>query len=341
MTADDAGWQVADLGDAVGAFDDFFTAELLPRFPGAQLRRRSDAARLDASGVPLAATCDAFTVEPLVFPGGDIGKLAICGTANDLLSEAARPQWLLLSVVASAGLDRAVLRKVLDSVERQARESGAEVVGGDLKTLPGPAPQLVLTVTGLGQPRRTGAPLDLASARPGDELVVTGDVGRHVIAVISAREGLGFERVVTSDCADLGLSLLPLVAESAEVRGLRDATRGGLAGVLHELTAACGLDVQIQLDAVPVERPVAMACELLGMDPLDLANEGCAVLLARAGAGEALARTLRAECGFGAAAVFGVVQERADAREPRVLVADGESVRVQQRRSALGLPRLC
>lgn len=366
------GWSARAVGDGMGAFDHFFSREVLTRFPSAQLRRRSDAARLDLGPARLAVTCDAFTVDPLFFPGGDLGTLALCGTANDLLSEAARPQWLLVSLLIGERTEPVAVRRVLDSLQHEAARAGAVLVGGDTKTVDGPRVELIVTVTGLGEVCRSGPPLGFEQVRPGDELVLTGPVGAHAIAVLSAREGLGFESVVASDCRDVGLSLHPLVSAPAPVRALRDATRGGLLGVLHELSAATGLDVAVDAAAVPVAREVTMAAQMLGIDPLELTNEGCFVIVVQPDAGDPLVAELRGRYGFAQAVRIGTVgdvtgprtetgaaefapvamvgpAERGDTgsdesgphRPGRVLLRQEGTVRVLERTPGLGVPRLC
>lgn len=333
-------WTARAVGEGAGAFDRFFAEELLARFPSPELGRRSDAARLELGSVVLAVTCDAFTVDPLFFPGGDIGTLAVCGTANDLLTEGARPQWLLMSLVLGEGIDPQVVRRVLDSVQEQASRSGAILVGGDTKTMKGPRSELIVTMTGLGVVCREGPALGFETVRPGDELVVTGPIAAHSIAVLSAREGLGFEKVVSSDCRDVGLSIGSLVMGSSSIRALRDATRGGLAGVLHELASATGMAVELDVDAVPVATEVTMAAEMLGLDPLELTNEGCFVIVVEAGTAQHLAVELRDAYGFADAAAVGEIREAAGPLDRVRLRRDGE-VRASVRSLSLGVPRLC
>jgi len=337
----DAGsWTARGVGEGVGAFDRFFAKELLTRFPSPELGRRSDAARLDLGSVILAVTCDAFTVDPLFFPGGDIGTLAVCGTANDLLTEGARPEWLLMSLVLGEEIDPHVVGQVLDSVQEQAALSGAVLVGGDTKAMKGLRSELIVTMTGMGIVRREGPALGFETVRPGDELVVTGPVAAHSIAVLSAREGLGFEKVVSSDCRDVGLSIGSLVRGSPSIRALRDATRGGLLGVLHELASATAMAVELDVDAIPVAREVTMAAEMLGLDPLELTNEGCFVMVVEAGTAQRLAAEFRDVYGFADAAAVGGIREATSSLDRVRLRRDGE-VRVSVRSAGLGVPRLC
>ncbi len=323
-----------------GAFDRFFAEEILPRFASPQLSRRSDAARLEFGSLVLAVTCDAFTVDPLFFPGGDIGTLAVCGTANDLLTEGARPEWLLMSLVLDEDIDPQVVERVLDSMQAQASLSHARLIGGDTKAVKNPLSELIVTMTGLGVVQREGPALGFEMVKSGDELLVTGPIAAHSIAVISAREGLGFERVVSSDCQDVGLSIGSLVTTSSSIRALRDATRGGLIGVIHELANATGMAVELDVDAVPVAREVTMAAEMLGVDPLELTNEGCFLIVAEGGTAQRLAADLRETCGLDHATVVGEVLGAAGPLDRVRLRRDGE-IRISVRSLSLGVPRLC
>jgi hydrogenase expression/formation protein HypE len=334
-------WSPRDIGDGAGAFDQFFAQELLSRFPSPELGRRSDASRLSLGPVELAVTCDAFTVDPLFFPGGDIGKLAVCGTANDLLTEGARPDWLMMSVVMDEQVGRRAVTRVLDSLAEQAALSGSTLIGGDTKSVKSAESGLVITMTGLGVVRRVGPPLGFEHARPGDELVVTGPVASHSIAVLSAREGLGFERVVSSDCRDVGLDIAPLVTTDPAVRGLRDATRGGMVGVLHEIVNATGMVAELEVEAVPVATEVKMAAEMLGLDPLELTNEGCFVIVAEEGTAQDLVAQLKGSYGLADAAVVGKLAEGKASFSKKVLLRRGNDVRVAVRSLGAGIPRLC
>jgi len=333
-------WTARGVGEGVGAFDRFFAEELLARFPSPELGRRSDAARLGFGSLVLAVTCDAFTVDPLFFPGGDIGTLAVCGTANDLLTEGARPEWLLMSLVLGEEIDPLVVGRVLDSVHEQASRSGAVLVGGDTKAMKGLRSELIVTMTGMGVVRREGPALGFETVGPGDELVVTGPIAAHSVAVLSAREGLGFEKVISSDCRDVGLSIGPLVRGSPSIHALRDATRGGLLGVLHELANATGMAVELDVDAVPVAREVTMAAEMLGLDPLELTNEGCFVIVVEAGTARRLVAELKEAYAFADAAAVGRICEATGPLDRVRLRQDGD-VRVSVRSLSLGVPRLC
>jgi len=269
-----------------------------------------DAALLGTTDAELAFTTDSFVVSPLVFPGGDIGKLCVYGTVNDLAVAGARPRWISLSLILEEGLELTTLDAILNSIAAAALEANVTVVTGDTKVVPrGAADGLFINTAGIGTllaPRLPGP----AVLRSGDVLLVSGPIGRQGMAVMAARELLNLQPAPTSDCA----SLLPAVnaLRKAEVPliALRDATRGGVAAVLHEWAEDCGQCLAIDEQAVPVTPEVEGACELLGLDPLHVANEGTMLIgVSEAHAGRAL-EALRGAPGFGEAAIIGRVQPR-------------------------------
>jgi hydrogenase expression/formation protein HypE len=265
----------------------------LPALDNPALRALDDGAVLDAPpGHRLVVATDGHVVSPLFFPGGDIGSLAVHGTINDVAMMGAMPLALSASFVLEEGLPLAELQRVALSMGRAAREAGVPVVAGDTKVVQrGKGDGVFIATTGVGAlpaSRRLGAAL----LRPGDALLLSGPIGQHGVAVLSQRESLGFESDLCSDCAALhGLvaALLAAVPEGA-VHALRDPTRGGVAALLHEFARAAGVGIEIEEAALPVPPAVRAACELLGLEPLQLANEGRLVAaVAPAFAGAALA----------------------------------------------------
>ncbi|MDY6955967.1 MAG: hydrogenase expression/formation protein HypE [Pseudomonadota bacterium] len=254
---------------------DLLERVILPRL-GRCAAELHDAAVLAPQTGSWAVATDAFVVRPLFFPGGDIGSLAVYGTVNDLLMAGAQPVALTLSLILEEGLPLEVLERVLDSVRDASRRCGIQVVAGDTKVVGrGEADGLYLTMTGLGRVVPGYAPHP-RHVRAGDRILVSGDVGRHGLAILNARESLGFEGDLNSDCAPLSEPVEALMAavDAADLRVMRDVTRGGLSAVLHEIAAAAGLSFQITEAAIPVEAPVRAACALLGLDPFQLACEG-------------------------------------------------------------------
>jgi hydrogenase expression/formation protein HypE len=325
-------------GDGLGAATELLESVIYPRL-------RVSGGQDDGAWTPTLAgawqvvTTDLFAVDPIEFPGGNIGKLAAAGCINDLLASGARARTLTVGLYLSAYLQRNVLGRMLDTFRTELDRAGAEVVCGDTKVHPGRDPLLLLAVTAVGEPigdRRYA----LAEAVPGDLLMVTGPLGAHTIAVLSAREGLGFERVVRSDVQPL-LGPIGALVERSLARCLRDLTRGGLVGALWEGARATDLLWEIDADAVPVDRDVRAAAELLGLDPLTLANEGTMLLVVPPAEAEEVLRLLRGHDATARTAVVGRIAPAADGVGAAV-VRDGEgSVKVLPYPAGIGIPRLC
>lgn len=267
--------------------------QIIPRFRGAPSSHLPDAACLKLGDPHIAVTTDAFVVSPLFFPGGDIGSLAVHGTVNDLAVAGAIPRWLTLSMILEEGLPLAVLTRVLDSAAQAARACGVEIVAGDTKVVPrGAADGLFLTTTGIGE-LADPVPPGPAAIHPGDMLLVSGPIGRHGIAVLCAREELAFEPLPHSDSAPLTEVVRALRnSVGVGIRAIRDATRGGVAAVLHEWSSACGLSFHLAESQLPVSDDVRGACEVLGLDPLHVACEGTLVAAVSADMAEAALQSL-------------------------------------------------
>ena len=246
----------------------------LPAFANPALATRHDSAVVPAAGERIAFTTDTYVVQPRTFPGGDIGRLAICGTVNDLAMAGARPAYLSAGFVLEEGLPVEELRCVVRSMQAAAAECGVALVTGDTKVVDrGKGDGLFVNTSGLGFVP-DGVVVDPRLVVPGDAVLLSGDVGRHGIAVLSVREGLAFETSVETDCAPLASLVGALVEGNVELHCLRDPTRGGLATVLNEIAADAGVAIEIDESAVPIADEVAGACELLGLDPLYVACEG-------------------------------------------------------------------
>jgi hydrogenase expression/formation protein HypE len=237
-----------------------------------------DAARLPRPGGELAFSTDSFVVSPLFFPGGDIGKLAVYGTANDLAVAGARPLWLSLSLILEEGLPLALLDRVLESTANAADSIGLKIVAGDTKVVPrGAADGLFITTAGVGE-LINPVPPGPTALQPTDELIVSGPIARHGIAVLAARDQLSVEPLPESDCGPLWPAVESLRRAGIAPRAMRDATRGGVAAVLHEWAGSSGMTLVIDEDRLPVAADIRGVCELLGLDPLHVANEGTMVL---------------------------------------------------------------
>lgn len=250
----------------------------LPHFSNDILAQLGDAALVDVEGHTLAVSTDTFVVQPLEFPGGNIGSLAVHGTVNDLAMMGAQPAWLSAGFVLEEGLPFDVLDRIVRAMAEAARASGVQLITGDTKVVErGKADGIFINTTGIGRCRADFAPAP-GRARAGDAVIVSGPLGRHGIAIMSAREGLAFESEVTSDSA----ALTPLVERLRErvgdaVHALRDPTRGGLASALNEIAAAAHVGIVLDEMSLPIPPAVAAACEMLGFDPLYVANEGVLV----------------------------------------------------------------
>jgi hydrogenase expression/formation protein HypE len=283
---------------------------ILPTVLNEFLQAAGDSAVLPACRGPLAMTTDSFVVSPLFFPGGDIGSLAVYGTVNDLAVAGAQPRWISLSLILEEGLELNTLRRVMASVAAAAKRVGVQIVTGDTKVVPhGAADKLFINTTGIGE--MTGSPpTGPHSLAAGDELIVTGPLGQHGMAVMVAREGLAFEPPPTSDSAPLVDAVAALRGAKVPVLALRDATRGGLAAVLHEWAEQGNKTLHINEAALPVTEEVRGACELLGLDPVHVANEGTMVVAVRAGQSGAALKALHSVAESSRAVVIGKVEPR-------------------------------
>jgi hydrogenase expression/formation protein HypE len=288
-----------------------------PAFANPELLAADDSAVLDpgalvGEGERLALTTDAHIVQPLFFPGGDIGRLAVCGTVNDLAVMGAVPLWLTAAFIIEEGLEQAVLERVVASMKEAAAEAGVAIVAGDTKVAErGQVDGLYITTAGVGRIPAGRSPSG-AGARPGDAVLLSGPLGDHGIAVLAARGGLAFKTAVVSDVAPVNGLVEALFDAGVEVHAMRDPTRGGLAAALNEIAARSRIAAVLAEEALPVRPEVEAACELLGFDPLHIANEGRVVAFVPAGQTEAALAALRAHpLGAGAVRIGRVEAEPA------------------------------
>jgi hydrogenase expression/formation protein HypE len=311
----------------------------LPAFDNPALASRHDGAVLEVGGARLAFTTDGHVVRPLFFPGGDIGSLAVYGTANDLAMCGARPLWLSAAFIVEEGLPTETLARVVASMREAARVAGVQLVTGDTKVVErGKGDGLYLATAGIGLVEHA-LEISPASVRPGDAILVSGDLGRHGIAIMACREGLELETTIESDCAPLWGLVQALLAENVRVHCLRDLTRGGLAAALCEIALATGLDLRLDERAIPVGEVVRGACELLGLDPLHVANEGRLVAFVQAEDAERAFNLMTNHPAASGPALVGHVVGKGSGQV--VLTSPIGATRVLTMPSGEQLPRIC
>lgn len=312
---------------------------IVARLENAHLAAAGDAAVLPALSGSLAFTTDSYVVSPLFFPGGDIGRLAVFGAVNDLSVAGARPRWLSLSLIIEEGLPLATFDRVLESIATAANEAAVQVVTGDTKVVPrGAADGLFINTAGIGQRLEPALP-GAAAIEAGDQLVLSGPIGRHGIAILAAREQLALEPPPTSDCGNLWPAVEALWRCQAGVRAMRDATRGGVVSVLHEWGEAAQCSFVLNESLIPVSADVRGACELLGLDPLYLANEGTMLLAVPPSAADLVLATLRLAPQTSAACIVGEARPREHAAVS-IRRAMGSEQPLHELQGA-PLPRIC
>lgn len=288
---------------------DLIEKNLLPSLTNPLLARLDDSAVFDLSG-RISFTTDSYVVNPIFFPGGDIGKLAVWGTVNDLSMSGARPLYLSLSFIIEEGLHVAELKKVMASIKAATEEAGVQIITGDTKVVNhGAADKLFINTSGIGVVPQ-GVNISGANAKVGDKVILSGAIGDHGIAVMSQREGLQFSVPVKSDCAPLNKLVAEMLQASSKINCLRDPTRGGLATTLNELAQQSQVGIRIEEEKIPLHEGVRGACELLGFDPLYVANEGKLVAIVAADdAQKILARMRKNPYGKEASVIGEVIEE--------------------------------
>ena len=292
-----------------------------------------------AAGQRMAFTTDSYVVRPIFFPGGDIGKLAVHGTVNDLAVGGARPLFISAAFILEEGLTMEDLRRIARSMSAACQEAGVRVVTGDTKVVDrGKGDKIFITTSGIGLVPE-GRNLSIANARPGDKIILSGTIGDHGIAIMSVREGIEFETVLESDTAPLASLTESMLEACPTIRCMRDPTRGGVSSTLNEMAAASGVGIWLDEAAIPMRREVHAACEMLGLDPLYVANEGKLIAVVPASDADSLLAVMRRHPLGGNAAIIGEVV----ADHPRVVLlkslVGGE--RLVMMLSGEQLPRIC
>lgn len=308
-------------------------------FDNPLLAQGHDGALIETGGARLAFTTDSYVVKPLFFPGGDIGKLAVCGTVNDLAMCGARPLALSAGFILEEGLPMETLQRVVRSMGDTARAVGVPIATGDTKVVDrGQGDGLFINTAGIGLVP-AGLNIGPAAVQPGDVILLNGDVGRHGTCIMANREGLAFDTELQSDCAPLTNVVQKLIAGGITVHCLRDCTRGGLATTLVEIARARGLRLHLDGAVIPVREDVRGACEMLGLDPLYVANEGRFIAIVPAAQAERALTLMREDAqGVGAVRIGEVMDE-----QPGLLTLRSEigSTRILDMLSGEQLPRIC
>jgi hydrogenase expression/formation protein HypE len=276
----------------------------VPAFENPLLGERHDGAVFNVGNARLAFTTDSYVVNPLFFPGGDIGTLAINGTVNDLAMCGARPLYLSAGFILEEGMETEKLWQIVQSMRRSAAEASVSLVTGDTKVVDrGKGDEIFINTAGVGVIEHDMV-IGPRQVQPGDAVILSGDIGRHGIAIMAAREGLEFETAIESDCAPLASLVQELITDGVNIHCMRDLTRGGLASALVEIAESAALEIKIEEDKIAVREDVKGACEILGFDPMYLANEGRFVLFApESDAAQAIKIMNAHEQGVGAARI--------------------------------------
>jgi len=254
--------------------DELIRHLILPRFQNETLAQLADSANLDLTSSCVCFTTDSYVVKPLFFNGGDIGKLAVCGTVNDLAVAGSRPVALALTLIIEEGFELELLERILDSTATAARDNNVQIVAGDTKTVEaGAADKIFINTAGIGV-RLDGVHLGLDKIEVGDRILISGTIGDHGMTIISQREGIKFESQLKSDCAGVAELTCQLLEKVDGIRFMRDPTRGGLAATLNEIATGSSLSIMIRQTDIPVSPTVQAAADMLGFDVLNIANEG-------------------------------------------------------------------
>lgn len=318
---------------------DLISKLFLKAFSNPELEKLDDSAVLRAEEGLLAFTTDSYVVNPVFFPGGDIGKLAVCGTVNDLSMSGAVPKYLTAAFVIEEGFLFSDLHKILDSMVEAAREAGVTIVAGDTKVVErGSADKIFINTAGIGF-LPANISISSGNAQIGDLVILSGSIGDHGIAVLSEREGIRFGTNVVTDCAPLNQLVSEMLSASQKIRALRDPTRGGLASTLNEFAQASKVTIEVDEEKVPIKDEVLGACEMLGFDPFHLANEGKLVAIIAPEDGDKVLEAMRCNKYGQEAQVIGRVIETS--RPQAIVRTRVGTTRILDMLVGEQLPRIC
>ncbi len=305
------------------------------------LGEMEDSAILNIHSSVIAMTTDSFVVNPIIFKNGDIGKISVCGTVNDLAVAGSVPKYLTLSFVLEVGFPLQDLRKILTSIRDTAIEAGIKIVAGDTKVVnKGEVDKIFINTTGVGTFEKKQKAITQKNIKTGDDIIITGNIGNHSIQILSMREGLGYESRILSDCAPLNKMIAEILNNFADsIHCMRDLTRGGLGSALNEISEAINMGFDIQFDEIPIQHEVKMASDMLGVNPIYLANEGNICIFVDHKDSRKVLEILRKNNYGQNAKIIGKVS---DERENEVIATkkDGESFIIEHL-YGMELPRLC
>ncbi|MHC4395489.1 MAG: hydrogenase expression/formation protein HypE [Planctomycetota bacterium] len=320
--------------------DELIRQLFLPKFKNDILAELADAAKLDIGSGSICFTTDSYVVKPLFFNGGDIGKLAVCGTINDLAVAGAKPIALSLSLIIETGFELKLLEKILDSIGQAAKTGGVDIVTGDTKTVEaGAADKIFINTAGIGvQP--AGVDLGFNKIKVGDKILINGTIGDHGMTIISQREGMKFQSKLKSDCAALGELVCQLLENTNDVKFMRDPTRGGLAVTLNDICRGTGLSVEINEADIPINPTVQAAADMLGFDVLNIANEGKFVAIVSPESAEGCLKICRKHQLGKKAGIIGRIVQNRDIPVAEMVTRIGGK-RIVQMPYGRELPRIC
>lgn len=320
--------------------DELIRTAILARLQNETLAKLGDSASLELLSKSVCFTTDSYVVKPLFFNGGDIGKLAVCGTVNDLAVAGARPIALSLSLIIETGFEFKSLEKILDSISKSANENNVSIVTGDTKTVEaGAADGIYINTAGIGV-KLPGVELGFDEITAGDKVILSGTIGDHGMTIISQREGIKFQSQLKSDCAGLAQLTCQLLENNNGVKFMRDPTRGGLAATLNEIIRHTGFGITLKQTDIPVNPTVQAAADMLGFDVLNIANEGKFIAVVSAGSAEDLLGICKSHPLGEDAGIIGEVTETADTSVVEIETAIGGK-RIVQMPYGRELPRIC
>jgi hydrogenase expression/formation protein HypE len=320
--------------------DELIRHVILPSLNNDALAQLGDSAELNVASNSLCFTTDSYVVKPLFFNGGDIGKLAVCGTVNDLAVAGSRPVALSLSLIIEDGFKFELLEKILTSISRETRQNDVDIVTGDTKTVEaGAADKIFINTAGIGV-KLDGVDLRFEKIAAGDKIVINGTIGDHGLTVISQREGIKFQSKLQSDCAGLAGLTCQLLENTSGVKFMRDPTRGGLAATLNEISRGCGLSIEIREADIPVKPVVQAAADMLGFDVLTIANEGKFVAIVSPESADDCLNICKNHPLGKNASIIGEVVETSDVAVVEMITKIGGK-RIVQMPYGRELPRIC